>query len=79
MDLSVLLFYLKLGLSWGNCFALIDIFRDCFFVCIYCMVVIWKSPFFVFVLFEQLAFVIIFIVWCVFKIHFKVDTFKKVI
>ena len=34
-------------LSWGNCFASLYIFPDCFYVCVYYMMIIWRSPFFV--------------------------------
>ena len=41
------------------------------------MVVIRRSPFFVFVLFEQPVLVIIFIIWRVFEIRFQFNTSKK--
>ena len=79
IDLSVLLFFTLIGsyLSWWNCFALLDIFFDCFYVCVFWMVVIRRSPFFVFVLFEQTVLVIIFIIWRVCEIHFQFNTSKK--
>ena len=59
--------------------ALFDIFLDHFYVWVYCMVVIWRSPFFAFVLFEEPALVIIFINWCAFEIRFQLGTSKNVI
>ena len=61
-------------LSWGNCFALLDIFLDCFYVYVYCMMVIWRRRFFTFMLFEQSALVIIFIIWCVFEAWYVLNS-----